>query len=348
MDDRPVVEKELPTERTVRLRLHVEGRQRHRPGQHYLVRLRAPDDYTAQRSYSVASDDDDPLLELLVERFPDGEVSTHLADVAEVGDVLEVRGPIGRWFTWDARTPALALVGGTGVVPAVSMLRTARRLGRRELLRVVAVGRSPDHLPYRDELRGTAPCSPTRASTPTRVPRGRRPPPSSPRCSTASTWSSSAARPASRRTPSSWCSTAACRPSTSGWSGSARPADPVRQTAPVTADPTRNERSDGREEWVYAPGDDTRMVGVLHLDDDHWQVDVAAAEFVRAEPLESRMRQAVIDALTGVPGVEEAYEEDRECWTVIGSPSGEALVRAVAATTDALADDVQAHLDNRS
>ncbi len=147
-----VVEKELPTERTVRLRLHVEGRQPHRPGQHYLVRLRAPDDYTAQRSYSVASDDDDPLLELLVERFPDGEVSTHLADVAEVGDVLEVRGPIGRWFTWDARTPALALVGGTGVVPAVSMVRTARRLGRRELLRVVAVGRSPDHVPYRDEL----------------------------------------------------------------------------------------------------------------------------------------------------------------------------------------------------
>lgn len=147
-----VVEKTLPAEDLVRLRLHVEDRIPHRPGQHYLVRLRAPDDYTAQRSYSLASDDDDPLVELLVERLPDGEVSTHLADVAEVGDVLEVRGPIGRWFTWDVRTPALALVGGTGVVPAVSMLRTARRLGRRELLTVVAVGRSPDHLPYRAEL----------------------------------------------------------------------------------------------------------------------------------------------------------------------------------------------------
>ena len=86
-------------------------------------------DYTAQRSYSVASDDDDPLVEFLVERLPGGEVSEFLADVAEVGDVLEVRGPIGRWFVWDTRTPALCLVGGIGVVPAVAMLRTARRVG---------------------------------------------------------------------------------------------------------------------------------------------------------------------------------------------------------------------------
>ncbi len=148
-----IIEKELPTPTTVRLRMHVEERQRHRPGQHYLIRLRAPDDYTAQRSYSVASDDDDPLVEFLVEKLPDGEVSEFLADVAEVGDVLEMRGPIGRWFIWDMRTPALCLVGGTGVVPAVAMTRTARRLGRTDLLTVVAVGRSPELLPYADELR---------------------------------------------------------------------------------------------------------------------------------------------------------------------------------------------------
>src|SRR3954462_13761288 len=148
-----IIEKELPTPTTVRLRMHVEDRQRHRPGQHYLIRLRAPDDYTAQRSYSVASDDDDPLVEFLVERLPGGEVSEFLADVAEVGDVLELRGPIGRWFVWDTRTPALCLVGGTGVVPAVAMIRTARRLGRADRLAVVAVGRTPDALPYVEELR---------------------------------------------------------------------------------------------------------------------------------------------------------------------------------------------------
>ena len=148
-----IISKELPTPTTVRLRMHVDDRLRHWPGQHYLIRLRAPDDYTAQRSYSVASDDSDPLLELLVERLPGGEVSEFLADVADVGDELEMRGPIGRWFTWDTRTPSLCLVGGTGVVPAVSMSRAARRLGKPDLVRIVGVGRSPEELPYDDELR---------------------------------------------------------------------------------------------------------------------------------------------------------------------------------------------------
>ena len=147
-----IITKEQPTPDTVRLRMHVEPRQRHAPGQHYLIRLRAPGDYTAQRSYSVASDDDDPLVEFLVERLPGGEVSQFLADVAEVGDLLEVRGPIGRWFVWDTRTRALCLVGGIGVVPAVAMLRTARRVGDTDHLTVAAVGRTPELLPYLEEL----------------------------------------------------------------------------------------------------------------------------------------------------------------------------------------------------
>ena len=70
-----IIEKSQPMPDLVRLRLHVEERIPHRPGQHYLIRLRAPDDYTAQRSYSIASDTDDPLLEFGIERLPDGEVS---------------------------------------------------------------------------------------------------------------------------------------------------------------------------------------------------------------------------------------------------------------------------------
>jgi ferredoxin-NADP reductase len=164
-----IIEKDRPTPTTVRLRMRVEERQRHWPGQHYLIRLRAPDGYTAQRSYSLASDDDDPLVEFLVERLPDGEVSEFLADVAEVGDVLELRGPIGRWFTWDIATPALVLVGGIGVVPAVSMLRAGRRLDRTGLLRIVAVGRTPAALPYADELAiAGATLAYTRAHTATR------------------------------------------------------------------------------------------------------------------------------------------------------------------------------------
>ena len=141
-----------PIARSVQLRLDVADRVDHLPGQHYVVRLTAPDGYTAQRSYSVASAPGDPLVELFVERLDDGEVSGYLADVVEPGDVLEVRGPIGGWFVWDGGTPALLLAGGFGVVPFISMLRTARALDREDLLRIAVSSRTLAGLPYADEL----------------------------------------------------------------------------------------------------------------------------------------------------------------------------------------------------
>jgi len=147
-----IIEIDHPTDRLVRLRLHVDDRVDHLPGQHYVVRLRAPDGYTAQRSYSIASDPDDPLLELMVECLPGGEVSGFLHDVAEVGDELELRGPIGGWFLWEGDVPAVCVGGGSGVVPLVAMARYARRLGLQDKLRIVVVARTWDELPYAEEL----------------------------------------------------------------------------------------------------------------------------------------------------------------------------------------------------
>jgi ferredoxin-NADP reductase len=113
-------------------------------GQHYVLSLTAPDGYTAQRSYSVASaPDDSGKIELTVEKLDGGEVSSFLHDIAEIGDEIEVRGPIGRWFVWEADTPALLIGGGSGVVPLMSMLRLARRIGRTDLLQVVVSVRTP-------------------------------------------------------------------------------------------------------------------------------------------------------------------------------------------------------------
>jgi len=139
-------------DRLVRLRLDVAEPFDRVPGQHCVLRLRAEDGYTAQRSYSIASDPDDPLLELMVECLPGGEVSGHLHDEARVGDELELRGPIGGWFTWTGDVPAICLTGGTGVVPVVSMLRYARRVGVADRLRTCAVGRTLLELPYAEEL----------------------------------------------------------------------------------------------------------------------------------------------------------------------------------------------------
>jgi ferredoxin-NADP reductase len=153
------VRAETPSART--LRLAVPAARRHVAGQHYVVRLTAPDGYTASRSYSVASAPadgfDDPPggeIELTVERLRDGEVSEYLCDVVEPGDELEVRGPIGGFFAWPGEAPALLVGGGSGVVPLMAMLRQARRTGREDLLRLVVSARSPAELYYADEIAG--------------------------------------------------------------------------------------------------------------------------------------------------------------------------------------------------
>jgi ferredoxin-NADP reductase len=138
----------------VRLRLDVDARLPHLAGQHYVVRLVAPDGYSAQRSYSVASAPTDPEIELFVERLTDGEVSPFLADEVEVGDELSVRGPIGGWFIWKGDVPMLGVGGGSGVVPLVAMFRHAATLGRSDFVRVAVSARSLERLPYSDELVG--------------------------------------------------------------------------------------------------------------------------------------------------------------------------------------------------
>jgi ferredoxin-NADP reductase len=147
-----VAEVERIEDRLVRLRLAPSEWTAGLPGQHGIVRLRAEDGYTAQRSYSLASDPADPLVELMVECLPGGEVSGFLHDEVREGDLLELRGPIGGWFTWTGDVTAVAIGGGTGVVPLVAMQRYAARLGLADRLRVVAVGRTLAELPYSREL----------------------------------------------------------------------------------------------------------------------------------------------------------------------------------------------------
>src|SRR5437879_9629684 len=72
-----------------RLTLLVPGWPGHAPGQHVDVRLTAPDGYTAQRSYSIASPPQLPEVELIVERLEDGEVSPYLTGEVRAGDLLE-------------------------------------------------------------------------------------------------------------------------------------------------------------------------------------------------------------------------------------------------------------------
>jgi ferredoxin-NADP reductase len=127
----------------------------HRAGQHFDVRLTAADGYQAQRSYSIASEPERTgEVQLTVERIEDGEVSPYMHDVLVKGDRLEVRGPIGGYFVWEAsRTePLLLIAGGSGVVPLMSMLRHRRAAGSNVPARLLYSSRSSEAIIYRDEL----------------------------------------------------------------------------------------------------------------------------------------------------------------------------------------------------
>ena len=67
------------TDSAVTIGLEVPGWPGHRAGQHLDVRLTAEDGYQAERSYSIASSDGEPVA-ITVERLGDGEVSPYLTD----------------------------------------------------------------------------------------------------------------------------------------------------------------------------------------------------------------------------------------------------------------------------
>src|SRR5262245_40776319 len=143
---------ETPRVKTVAL--VVPGWPGHLPGQHVDVRLTAEDGYQAQRSYSIASAPDGARVELTVERLEDGEVSPYLTEELRVGDKLELRGPIGGYFTWDLPDggPILLVAGGSGVVPLMAILRHRAKCGSTVPARLLYSSRSFDDIIYHHEL----------------------------------------------------------------------------------------------------------------------------------------------------------------------------------------------------
>jgi ferredoxin-NADP reductase len=126
---------------------------KHRAGQHYDLRLTAPDGYRAQRSYSVASSPlDEGEIELTIDRLDDGEVSPYFHDVVVEGDQVEVRGPFTSYFVWRGEKPVLLVGGGSGVVPLMSMLRHRRRTMPDLPMRLVYSVRSGEDVIYAEEL----------------------------------------------------------------------------------------------------------------------------------------------------------------------------------------------------
>ena len=150
-----VIDIQMETARVKSLVLAVPDWIGHQPGQHVDVRLTAEDGYQAQRSYSIASPPEDTgHIVLTIERLEDGEVSPYLVDELRSGDKLELRGPIGGYFVWEASMggPLLLVAGGSGIVPLMAMIRHRQKAGSHVATRLIYSSRFYDDIIYRDEL----------------------------------------------------------------------------------------------------------------------------------------------------------------------------------------------------
>lgn len=145
------IRNESPEVKTFRFRF--EHEVNHVPGQHYEIRLTAPDGYQAARLYSAASAAvrGGRELELTIALMPGGEISSYMHVVAKVGDQVEIRGPLGKFFVWkpEQALPALLVAGGTGVVPMRCMLQSRPASVPMKLLYSV---RTDEECLYKDEF----------------------------------------------------------------------------------------------------------------------------------------------------------------------------------------------------
>src|SRR5918994_448531 len=153
-----VVETRQETPKVKSLILDVPDWTMHLAGQHVDVRLMAEDGYQAQRSYSIASPPEDKYLMLTVDHIEDGEVSPYLTNELRVGERIELRGPIGGYFVWDARdgkndgSPLFLVASGSGIVPLMAMIRHRANSDSKVPTKLLYSSRSYDDVIYREEL----------------------------------------------------------------------------------------------------------------------------------------------------------------------------------------------------
>ncbi|GAB7529176.1 hypothetical protein PS3A_15850 [Pseudomonas sp. 3A(2025)] len=124
------------------------------PGQHLPLRLQASIGEAALiRTYSVSSAPSDGHIRISVKA--QGPASHHLHTAVQVGDLLEVRPPLGSFtLVQDTQRPVVLIGAGVGITPLISMFRElAAQHDPSRHIHLFQSARSPDDLPFQAELK---------------------------------------------------------------------------------------------------------------------------------------------------------------------------------------------------
>lgn len=160
-----VAEMEQATHDIKILRLTVEdgGPYDFSPGQYAQVTVPG----FPPRDYSMANQPDDPQLEFHIRHMRDGRVSGHVAEALAVGDIIEVRGPLGDAYLREQRTgPILAIAGGSGLAPIKAIVERAVALDPERTIHFYFGVRDERDLYLQDHFHGMAQRHPNFQFTP--------------------------------------------------------------------------------------------------------------------------------------------------------------------------------------
>jgi ferredoxin-NADP reductase/predicted pyridoxine 5'-phosphate oxidase superfamily flavin-nucleotide-binding protein len=121
-------------------------------GQHLPIRVTTAAGETLLRTYSLSSAPSDGQLRISVRA--QGVVSQYLHEQVQVGDVLEVRPPLGSFtLDSDSNRPLVLIGAGVGITPLLSMLREQVALGQGRRVHFFQGARTLADLPFQAELR---------------------------------------------------------------------------------------------------------------------------------------------------------------------------------------------------
>lgn len=131
----------------------------HRAGQYVQLGVEV-DGARRTRCFSLSSPESKPgdRVTVTVRANPEGTVSRHLVHHARPGDVVHLSQADGLFTLPDPLPPQVLLItGGSGITPAMSMLRTLLRRGYGGTVTFLHYAQSPDHQIFADELAALPP-----------------------------------------------------------------------------------------------------------------------------------------------------------------------------------------------
>lgn len=124
-------------------------------GQYFDIRLTAENGFQAQRSYSISSSPQNlKFIEFTISKSPNGEVSEYLHNNLQIGDKIEVKGPLGNYFNWIPANNGqiIFFAGGTGISPFMSMIRHKIETQNNSKFKLMFSSRTINDVLFFDEL----------------------------------------------------------------------------------------------------------------------------------------------------------------------------------------------------